>query len=84
MPGCRTREGDLLIAADGIHSVARQTLYPDEGPPIWNGAILWRGITRASPFLTGRSMIMAGHEFQKFVAYPIGHPTANSVTGASP
>ena len=63
--------GDLLIAADGIHSTVRRILYPAEGPPIWNGAILWRGTTRAGPFLTGRSMIMAGHEFQKFVAYPI-------------
>jgi 5-methylphenazine-1-carboxylate 1-monooxygenase len=65
--------GELLIGADGIHSVVRQVLYPDEGPPLWNGAILWRGTTRAAPFLTGRSMIMAGHEFQKFVAYPISH-----------
>jgi 2-polyprenyl-6-methoxyphenol hydroxylase-like FAD-dependent oxidoreductase len=64
-------EGDLLIAADGIHSAVRQALYPNEGPPIWNGAILWRGTTRGRPFLTERSMIMAGHEFQKFVAYPI-------------
>lgn len=64
-------EGSLLIAADGIHSTVRASLYPNEGPPIWNGAILWRGVTRAKPFLTGRSMIMAGHEFQKFVAYPI-------------
>jgi 2-polyprenyl-6-methoxyphenol hydroxylase-like FAD-dependent oxidoreductase len=63
--------GDLLIGADGIHSVVRQTLYPNEGPPLWNGAILWRGTSRGAPFLTGRSMIMAGHEFQKFVAYPI-------------
>ena len=69
-------EGDLLIGADGIHSVVRQTLYPDEGPPIWNGAILWRGTTRGRPFLTGRSMIMAGHEFQKFVAYPISRSAA--------
>jgi 2-polyprenyl-6-methoxyphenol hydroxylase-like FAD-dependent oxidoreductase len=64
-------EGELLIAADGIHSVARGILYPMEGPPIWNGAILWRGVTRGKPFLTGRTMIMAGHEFQKFVCYPI-------------
>jgi 2-polyprenyl-6-methoxyphenol hydroxylase-like FAD-dependent oxidoreductase len=67
-------EGDLLIGADGIHSVVRQTLYPNEGAPIWNGAILWRGTTRGRPFLIGRSMIMAGHEFQKFVAYPISRP----------
>jgi 2-polyprenyl-6-methoxyphenol hydroxylase-like FAD-dependent oxidoreductase len=64
-------QGDLLIAADGIHSTVRAQLYPDEGPPLWNGAILWRGVTRGKSFLTGRSMIMAGHEFQKFVCYPI-------------
>ncbi len=64
-------DGTLLIGADGIHSTLRQAMYPQESPPIWNGAILWRGVTRARPFLTGRTMIMAGHEFQKFVAYPI-------------
>ena len=64
-------EGSLLIAADGIHSTARAGFYPCEGPPIWNGAIMWRGITQAKPFLNGRTMIMAGHETQKFVAYPI-------------
>ena len=70
-------KGDLLIGADGIHSVVRETLYPNEGPPIWGGAILWRGTTRAAPFLTGRSVIMAGHEHQKFVAYPISRDAAD-------
>ena len=64
-------QGDVLIAADGIHSAARATLHPDEGPPIWNGAILWRGTAVAQPFLGGRTMIMAGHEYQKFVCYPL-------------
>lgn len=63
--------GQLLIGADGIHSAVRGTLYPDEGAPLWNGSILWRGVTIGKPFLTGRTMIMAGHEFQKFVCYPI-------------
>ena len=61
----------LLIAADGIHSAVREKLYPKEGPPIWNGRILWRGITRGDAFLSGRTMIMAGHEILKFVCYPI-------------
>lgn len=61
----------MLIAADGIHSAVREKLYPQEGPPIWNGRILWRGITRGNAFLTGRTMIMAGHETLKFVCYPI-------------
>jgi len=64
-------DGALLIGADGIHSAVRKVLFPDEGPPLWNGAILWRGATVGRPFLDGRTMIMAGHEFQKFVAYPI-------------
>jgi 2-polyprenyl-6-methoxyphenol hydroxylase-like FAD-dependent oxidoreductase len=66
-----TYEGAVLIAADGIHSAAREKLYPNEGPPIWNGRILWRGVTAAKPFLSGRTMIMAGHETLKFVCYPI-------------
>ena len=64
-------DGAILIAADGIHSAAREKLYPNEGPPIWNGRILWRGVTAAKAFLSGRTMIMAGHETLKFVCYPI-------------
>src|SRR3546814_17231679 len=69
--------GNLLIGAEGIHSSLRRRLYPDEGPPLWNGAILWRGTARAKPILPGRSMIMAGHESQKFVCYPISEPDTN-------
>jgi 2-polyprenyl-6-methoxyphenol hydroxylase-like FAD-dependent oxidoreductase len=71
-------EGALLIACDGIHSAVREKLYPQEGPPIWNGRILWRGITDSDAFLSGRTMIMAGHEILKFVCYPISkQPDAN-------
>lgn len=63
--------GDILIGADGIHSVVRRTFYPQEGTPPFSGRILWRSVTEAEPFLTGSSMIMAGHADQKFVAYPI-------------
>ncbi len=45
----RTERGSLLIGADGIHSTVRAAFYPNEGPPIWNGAILWRGVTRQQP-----------------------------------
>jgi 5-methylphenazine-1-carboxylate 1-monooxygenase len=66
-----SHDGTLLIAADGIHSAIREKLHPQEGPPIWNGRILWRGITESDAFLSGRTMIMAGHEILKFVCYPI-------------
>jgi 5-methylphenazine-1-carboxylate 1-monooxygenase len=64
-------EADVVVAADGIHSVLRSQRYPDEGPPLWNGALLWRGIAEVEPVLDGRSMVWAGHPEQKFVAYPI-------------
>ena len=64
-------QGDVMIAADGIHSRVRAKFYPDEGAPKWNGCVLWRGTTEGPPYLSGRSMVMAGHQDQKFVCYPI-------------
>lgn len=63
--------GDLLIAAEGIKSTTRAAWHPEEGAPIWNGAVLWRATSRAKPFLSGRSMFMAGYRNLKFVAYPL-------------
>jgi 2-polyprenyl-6-methoxyphenol hydroxylase-like FAD-dependent oxidoreductase len=63
--------GDVLVGADGIHSAVRAAFYPDEGPPRWNGVMMWRGATEWPEFGTGRSMIIAGGR-DKMVAYPIG------------
>jgi 2-polyprenyl-6-methoxyphenol hydroxylase-like FAD-dependent oxidoreductase len=69
--GVRTAVADAVVAADGIHSAARAQRYPDEGPPRWNGSLLWRGLAEIAPVLDGRSMVWAGHRDQKFVGYPI-------------
>ncbi len=66
-----TARGDVLIGADGIHSVVREKLYPNEGPPSWNGLMLWRGAIDWPAFLTGRSMVVAGGLAAKLVVYPI-------------
>jgi 5-methylphenazine-1-carboxylate 1-monooxygenase len=72
-------EADALVGADGIHSTVRSALYPDEGPPRWNGAILWRGAHEWPAFLTGRSMLIAGGMREKVVIYPIAAgPDASS------
>jgi len=66
-----TVRGAVLIAADGINSAIRAHLYPDEGPAQWGGTMMWRGVTRAPQFLSGRSMVMIGEKDIKFVAYPL-------------
>ena len=65
------RQGDLLVGADGIHSTVRAALYPNEGPPIWSGIMLWRGTVRWPTWRDGRTMAIAGGNFAKFVYYPI-------------
>ena len=73
--GALERSGDIVIAADGIHSATRARFYPDEGPPAWNGIMLWRGATEWPPFLTGRDMVIAGGMDAKLVLYPISNDT---------
>jgi 5-methylphenazine-1-carboxylate 1-monooxygenase len=67
----KTAEGDVLVGADGIHSAIRASLFPGEGPPSWNGIMLWRGAADWPMFLDGRSMIIAGGMDAKAVLYPI-------------
>lgn len=64
-------DASIVVAADGIHSTVRQQRFPNEGMPLWNGALLWRGAVEYDPILDGRTMVWAGHPDQKFVAYPI-------------
>src|SRR5471032_223390 len=71
-----TTESDILIGADGIHSAVRAHFYPNEGPPKWQGILMWRGVTVGKPFLGGNTMVQAGHHTQKFVCYPISRKHA--------
>jgi 5-methylphenazine-1-carboxylate 1-monooxygenase len=64
-------EGDVLVGADGIHSTVRATFYPNEGAPVWNGMMLWRGAADWPVYVDGRTMVIAGGMGQKFVFYPI-------------
>jgi 5-methylphenazine-1-carboxylate 1-monooxygenase len=64
--------GDALVGADGLYSRVRAQLHPGEPPPRWGGVMMWRGVMEGTPFLTGRTVAVAGtNAALKFVAYPI-------------
>jgi 2-polyprenyl-6-methoxyphenol hydroxylase-like FAD-dependent oxidoreductase len=66
------RRGNVAIACDGIHSAVRKQLHPDEGPPVYSGVNMWRGVTRWKPILSGATMVRAGWlATGKMVVYPI-------------
>jgi 5-methylphenazine-1-carboxylate 1-monooxygenase len=65
-------KGSVVVSAEGIHSVLRKQLYPNEGPPKYSGINMWRGVTRWKPFLSSASMIRVGwHHPAKLLIYPI-------------
>jgi salicylate hydroxylase len=41
------READLVIAADGVHSVVRRVLYGDDNPT-YTGQMVWRALLKGS------------------------------------
>jgi 2-polyprenyl-6-methoxyphenol hydroxylase-like FAD-dependent oxidoreductase len=60
------------VGCDGIHSVIRKQLHPNEGDPRYSGVNMWRGVTRMPPILSGATMVRAGWlDTGKLVAYPI-------------
>jgi len=71
--GSRTRvRADAAVGCDGIHSAVRRQLHPGQGPPVYSGYNMWRGVTVSPPILGGASMIRAGWlATGKLVLYPI-------------
>jgi 2-polyprenyl-6-methoxyphenol hydroxylase-like FAD-dependent oxidoreductase len=72
-------QAKLLIAADGLHSAAREQMHPQQPPIHWGGAIMWRGMTPGVPIRSGASFVGLGTHRQRVVFYPISRP--DPVTG---
>ena len=76
----KTSTGDALpevtagavVACDGLHSLIRKQMHPDDGDPRYSGINMWRGVTRMKPVRSGASMIRIGWlTTGKAVIYPI-------------
>jgi 2-polyprenyl-6-methoxyphenol hydroxylase-like FAD-dependent oxidoreductase len=62
----------VVVSCEGIHSVIRKQFFPNEGPPRYSGLNMWRGVTRAKPFLDGATFVRIGwHKPAKVLIYPI-------------
>jgi 2-polyprenyl-6-methoxyphenol hydroxylase-like FAD-dependent oxidoreductase len=83
--------GDVVIGCDGVNSALRRLLHPEHLDFKFHGTISYRGVTRAVPFLSGKSMAYVGtSKTGKLVAYPIreniddeGHALINWVVEVS-
>ena len=73
-------QGSLLIGADGIHSATRAQMYPSQGDVNWNGAVMWRGVSRVKPPRTQNTFLCLGGMNQRFVCYPVEPLDSNGET----
>src|SRR6202021_440130 len=67
--------GDVLVGADGIHSMVRAQLHPNDGGMLWNGTMMWRGTVDWPTFDGGDTMIVSGDMKEKILYYPIAKGT---------
>lgn len=64
--------GDVLVGADGIHSVVRASLHGEEEPR-FSGVGIWRAVTRFDhPIATDGTLFQALGKGRRFGALPIG------------
>jgi 5-methylphenazine-1-carboxylate 1-monooxygenase len=63
--------GDVLVGADGIHSVVRALLHPGDDGIRWQGSQLWRGAVDWPAFEGGNVMLIAADSMAKLTVYPI-------------
>ncbi|MFF4658318.1 FAD-dependent monooxygenase [Streptomyces sp. NPDC001381] len=75
-------EADLVVAADGIHSATRRTLFPGHPGPVYSGFTTWRivlplpGTEFASHETWGRGRIWGSHPLKDGRVYAYAAATA--------
>ncbi|MFG1945188.1 FAD-dependent monooxygenase [Nonomuraea sp. NPDC048826] len=67
--------GDLVVAADGIHSPSRRAIFPDHPGPVHSGVTAWRGLVPrpAEPLRSseswGRGLVFGAHPLDEETVY---------------
>jgi 5-methylphenazine-1-carboxylate 1-monooxygenase len=63
--------GAVLVGADGIHSILRGLLHPEDGGIRWQGVQMWRGAVDWPAYESGDVMVIAADLVAKLTVYPI-------------
>ncbi|MFT2818196.1 FAD-dependent monooxygenase [Leifsonia sp. A12D58] len=65
---------DVLIAAEGIKSVVRRQMHPNQSEPVYSGITMWRGTTLMKPFGSGGTILHIGApQISSMIVYPIAN-----------
>ncbi len=78
-------EGDVVVGADGIHSVLRQHVFP-ESRPVFSGTVTYRGVVPAErvPEWPAESWLMWLGKGRHFLVYPLRGGTLINFVGFVP
>jgi salicylate hydroxylase len=78
-------EGDVVIGADGIHSVLRQHVFP-ESRPVFSGTVTYRGVVSSElmPEWPAESWLMWLGKGKHFLVYPLRAGTLINFVGFVP
>jgi len=77
---------DLILAADGVNSAVRTSLFPDSAEPQYSGYFAWRGIVHREDLPNGMSLdklCVWLDESRHLVAYPINQGNHINLVGVS-
>ena len=77
-----TAEGDLVVAADGIHSVLRPHVHPDS-TPVFSGTVTYRGVVPSErvPEWPAEAWLMWLGKGKHFLTYPMRSGTLINFVG---
>ncbi len=78
-------EGDVVIGADGIHSVLREHVFP-ASRPVFSGTVAYRGVVRSElvPQWPAASWLMWLGKGKHFLTYPLRAGTLVNFVGFVP
>lgn len=78
LSGGETLDADLVVGADGLHSVLRPALNSSAQPPFFTGQVAWRALIPGSPQDRAETQVFMGPG-RHLVTYPLRGGTLRNI-----